>query len=76
MKPLMFVPPAQAEVLSDTQDELREDCLRDDGLNDRVTRQPWRDDDGSDDAISYNLASQIAGGSAGNNSGNGKFFRH
>jgi hypothetical protein len=76
MKPLMFIPPAQAEVLSDTQDDLRDDYLRDDGLNDRGTCQPWRDDDCSDDAVSYSLASQLAGSSAGNNFRNGKFVRH
>lgn len=74
MKPLIFIPPAQAEVLNDTQDDLRDDCLRDDGSNDRISRQPWRDDDGYDDAVSYSLASQIAGSSAEKKSHNGKFF--
>ena len=45
MKPLIFVPPAQAEALSDTQDDLRS---RDIG-----PRQPWRDEDGADEPLPY-----------------------
>lgn len=43
MKPLILVPPAQAEALSDTQDELR--------CGDFGPRQPWRDDDGTDELL-------------------------
>ncbi len=42
MKPLIFIPPAQAEALSDTQDDLRLDDLR---AGDFGLRQPWRDDE-------------------------------
>ena len=55
MKPLICVPPAQAEALYDTQDELRDD-LR---LDDRVTRLPWRDDESLDEPLSYSLAQPI-----------------
>lgn len=41
MKPLIFIPPAQAEALSDTQDDLRP--------GDFGPRQPWRDDDGAEE---------------------------
>ncbi len=41
MKPMILVPPAQAEALSDTQDDLR--------CGDFGPRQPWRDDDGADE---------------------------
>lgn len=40
MKPLIFVPPAQAEALFDTQDDLRS--------GDFGPRQPWRDEDAED----------------------------
>ncbi|MGI4791716.1 MAG: hypothetical protein ACRYFS_23085 [Janthinobacterium lividum] len=56
MKPMMFVPPAQAEALYDTQDDLRDD-LR---LDDRVTRLPWRDEDNSEETFSYTLTSSAA----------------
>ena len=55
MKPLMFVPPAQAEALYDTQDDLRDD-LR---LDDRLTRLPWRDDESSEDLFNYGIALPI-----------------
>lgn len=45
MKPLILVPPAQAEALSDTQDELR--------TGDFSLRQPWRDDELTDELLSY-----------------------
>ncbi len=45
MKPLIFIPPAQAEALSDTQDDLRS--------GDFGPRQPWRDEDGTDEPLPY-----------------------
>ncbi len=48
MKPLMTVPPAQAEALFDTQDDLRDDYLADLCRSDRMAGQPWRDDDPDD----------------------------
>jgi len=42
---LRTVPPAQAEALFDTQDDLRDDCLVDLSRCDRTAGQPWRDDD-------------------------------
>ena len=41
MKPMIFVPPAQAEALYDTQVDPRDDF----SLDDQAARQPWRDDD-------------------------------
>lgn len=46
MKPLIFIPPAQAEALSDTQGDLMPDDLR---SGDFGPRQPWRDDDGAEE---------------------------
>ncbi len=43
MKPLIFVPPAQAEALFDTQDDLRS--------GDFGPRQPWLDDDGVEECL-------------------------
>lgn len=44
MKPMIFVPPAQAEALSDTQDNLCSVVLS--------IRQPWRDDEGVEETLS------------------------
>lgn len=52
MKPLILVPPAQAEALSDTQDELR--------AGDFSVRQPWRDDESLDDLLLYSQFSESA----------------
>ena len=41
MKPMILVPPAQAEALYDTQADPRDDF----SLDDQSARQPWRDDD-------------------------------
>ena len=43
MKPLIFVPPAQAEALFDMQDDLR--------FGEFGPRQPWRDDDGAEESL-------------------------
>ena len=48
MKPLMMVPPAQAEALFDAQDEGRDDYLTELCRCDRTASLPWRDDDGED----------------------------
>ena len=51
MKPLMLIPPAQAEALYDAQDFTVLDGLRDDlrleslRPEDRITSLPWRDDE-------------------------------
>lgn len=42
MKPMIFVPPAQAEALSDTQENWTPEDLR---FGDLGLRQPWRDED-------------------------------
>ncbi len=52
MKPLILVPPAQAEALSDTQDDLRSGGFS--------ARQPWRDDESLDDLLSYSQFSEIS----------------
>jgi len=52
MKPLILVPPAQAEALSDTQDDLRS--------GEFSARQPWRDDESLDDLLSYSQFSEIS----------------
>ena len=57
MKPLIFVPPAQAEALYDTQDDLRDDLRPED----RVPRLPWRDEESSEEPFSYGLGSRPAG---------------
>lgn len=49
MKPIILVPPAQAEALSDTQDDLRS--------GDFGVRQPWRDDEAIDDLFSDEMFS-------------------
>ena len=56
MKPLILVPPAQAEALSDTQDELR--------TGEFSVRQPWRDDESYDDLLSYAQLSEISASNA------------
>ncbi len=48
MKPLMMVPPAQAEALFDAQGEGRDDYLTELCRCDRTASLPWRDDDGDD----------------------------
>ena len=50
MKPLILVPPAQAEALSDTQDDLR--------AGEVSVRQPWRDDEPYEDLPSYSQLSE------------------
>lgn len=52
MKPLILVPPAQAEALSDTQDDLRSGAFS--------ARQPWCDDESLDDLLSYSQFSEIS----------------
>ena len=50
MKPLIFIPPAQAEALCDVQDKGRDDfCLADFCRADRLVFLPWRDEESSDD---------------------------
>ena len=56
MKPLILVPPAQAEALSDTQDELR--------TGEFSVRQPWRDDEAYDDLLSCVQLSEISASNA------------
>ncbi len=56
MKPLVFVPPAQAEALSDTQDELRS--------GDISVRQPWRDEDAWDELPPYRERGELSGSNA------------
>jgi hypothetical protein len=56
MKPLVCVPPAQAEALYDTQEDLRND-LR---LDDRAARMPWRDEENLEEALSYSLMPSMA----------------
>ena len=51
MKPLMTVPPAQAEALFDAQDEGRDDYLTELRRCDRTAALPWRDDDGDDGRV-------------------------
>ena len=58
MKPVVTVPPAQAEALFDAhgysddyhnaQGDLRDDCLTELCRCDRSAGQPWRDDDGEE----------------------------
>lgn len=49
MKPLMLVPPAQAEALSDTQEDLRGGLP----LDDHAPPVPWRGDDILEEPLSY-----------------------
>ena len=63
MKPLIFIPPAQAEALSDTQGDLMQDDLR---SGDFGPRPPWRDDDGAEELPPETLPRQ-RGGIAGSN---------
>ncbi len=58
MKPLIFIPPAQAEALSDTQDDLRP--------GDAGPHQPWRDDDGAEELLPEILPRQRRGIAASN----------
>lgn len=59
MKPMIFVPPAQAEALCDAQDEGRDDlCLADLCRPERTIFQPWRDDESADDSAPRLPASQ------------------
>ncbi len=52
MKPMLFVPPAQAEALCDAQDAGRDDlCLADLCRTERAVFQPWRDDESTDDLL-------------------------
>ncbi len=54
MKPVVTVPPAQAEALFDAHndydapDDLRDEYSADLRRFDRTAGQPWRDDDGDD----------------------------
>ncbi len=50
MKPLMLIPPAQAEALYDAQDEAQ--------TGDRFTPMPWLDDDTLDDDARPKVAVQ------------------
>ena len=56
MKPMILVPPAQAELLSDTQDELR--------AGDTPLRQPWRDDESFDERLAYAPRVEMSGPNA------------
>ena len=54
MKPIMLVPPAQAEALSDSQDDLRSDLC----LDHRAPPLPWRDDENSDEPFLHQQNAQ------------------
>lgn len=56
MKPLIFIPPAQAEALSDTQEDLR--------FGDFGPCRPWRDDDGAEELLPEILPRQRREGAA------------
>lgn len=58
MKPLIFIPPAQAEALSDTQDDLR--------FGDLAPRQPWRDDEAAEELLPESVPRQHAGRAVSN----------
>ncbi len=66
MKPLMIVPPAQAEALYDAQQGLPEGLrLEDLRLEDRFAGLPWADDDVPDETLSYELAPPALPGDGG-----------
>ena len=50
MKPLILVPPAQAEALFDTQDDLRSGEI--------PLRQPWRDEEAAEEPLAYEFTSR------------------
>lgn len=71
MKPLIFIPPAQAEALSDTQGDLMQgDLMQGDLMQDDLRsgdcgpRQPWRDDDGAEELLPEPRLHQRREGSA------------